>query len=112
MFKGFKSTVIQGPAGTLNTLSGGRGAPLLLLHGHPQAHVMWHRVVHALAEQFTVVLMDLRGYGDSARVISDEHHTPYSKRAMALDAMAVMAHYGFSRFQVLAHDRGGRVAHR
>ena len=112
MFKGFKSTVIQGPAGTLNTLRGGRGAPLLLLHGHPQTHVMWHRVVHALAEQFTVVLMDLRGYGDSARVISDEQHAPYSKRAMALDALAVMTHYGFSRFQVLAHDRGGRVAHR
>lgn len=112
MFKGFKSTVIQGPAGTLNTLRGGRGAPLLLLHGHPQTHVMWHRVVHALAEQFTVVMMDLRGYGDSARVTSDEQHAPYSKRAMALDAMAVMTHYGFSRFQVLAHDRGGRVAHR
>ena len=112
MFKGFKSTVIQGPAGTLNTLRGGQGAPLLLLHGHPQTHVMWHRVVHALAEQFTVVLMDLRGYGDSARVISDEQHAPYSKRAMALDALAVMTHYGFSRFQVLAHDRGGRVAHR
>ena len=112
MFKGFKSTLIQGPAGTLNTLRGGQGAPLLLLHGHPQTHVMWHRVVHALAEQFTVVLMDLRGYGDSARVISDEQHAPYSKRAMALDAMAVMTHYGFSRFQVLAHDRGGRVAHR
>ena len=112
MFKGFKSTVIQGPAGTLNTLRGGQGVPLLLLHGHPQTHVMWHRVVHALAEQFTVVLMDLRGYGDSARVISDEQHAPYSKRAMALDALAVMTHYGFSRFQVLAHDRGGRVAHR
>ena len=112
MFKGFKSTVIQGPAGTLNTLRGGQGAPLLLLHGHPQTHVMWHRVVHALAEQFTVVLMDLRGYGDSVRVISDEQHAPYSKRAMALDALAVMTHYGFSRFQVLAHDRGGRVAHR
>ena len=112
MLKGFKSTVIQGPAGTLNTLRGGQGVPLLLLHGHPQTHVMWHRVVHALAEQFTVVLMDLRGYGDSARVISDEQHAPYSKRAMALDALAVMTHYGFSRFQVLAHDRGGRVAHR
>ena len=112
MFKDFTSTVIQGPAGTLNTMRGGRGAPLLLLHGHPQTHVMWHRVVPALAEQFTVVMMDLRGYGDSARVISDEQHAPYSKRAMALDAMAVMTHYGFSRFQVLAHDRGGRVAHR
>ena len=112
MFKGFKSAVIQGPAGALNTLCGGRGAPLLLLHGHPQTHVMWHRVAPALAEKFTVVMMDLRGYGDSERVASDEQHAAYSKRAMAADAIAVMQYYGFSRFQILAHDRGARVAHR
>jgi haloacetate dehalogenase len=90
----------------------GRGEPLLLLHGHPQTHAMWHRVVPELAERFTVVMMDLRGYGDSGRPASDETHAAYSKREMALDAMAVMAHHGFSRFQVLAHDRGARVAHR
>jgi len=91
---------------------GGRGRPLLLLHGHPQTHAIWHRVAPALASRFTVVLMDLRGYGDSGRPPSDDAHRPYSKREMALDAVAVMRHHGFDRFQVLAHDRGARVAHR
>lgn len=112
MFEGFLSSDVQGPAGALRTLRGGHGAPLLLLHGHPQTHVMWHRVAASLAEKFTVILMDLRGYGDSARVVSDAEHAAYSKRQMALDAIAVMQHHGFNRFQVLAHDRGARVAHR
>lgn len=86
--------------------------PLLLLHGHPQSHVMWHRVAPELAKRFTVVMMDLRGYGDSGRPTADENHVAYSKREMALDALAVMKHHGFDRFQVLAHDRGARVAHR
>ena len=112
MFKSFTVSSVPGPAGRLHTLCGGQGAPLLLLHGHPQSHVMWHAVAESLARSFTVVLMDLRGYGDSERVASDESHQSYSKRAMALDAIAVMRHYGFDRFQVLAHDRGARVAHR
>lgn len=112
MFESFLSSDVQGPAGTLRSLRGGRGAPLLLLHGHPQTHVMWHRVAASLAENFTVILMDLRGYGDSERVVSDAEHAAYSKRQMALDAIAVMQHHGFDRFQVLAHDRGARVAHR
>ena len=91
---------------------GGTGRPLLLLHGHPQTHVIWHRVAPALAAHFTVVLMDLRGYGDSSRPPADEAHCNYSKREMALDALAVMRHHGFAQFQVLAHDRGARVAHR
>lgn len=112
MFDCFQSTDVEGPAGRLHTLRGGQGAPLLLLHGHPQTHVMWHAVAGELAKTFTVVMMDLRGYGDSSRVESDAEHHVYSKRVMALDALAVMRHYGFTQFQVLAHDRGARVAHR
>jgi haloacetate dehalogenase len=112
MFEGFAASDLQGPAGTLHTLRGGQGAPLLLIHGHPQTHVMWHRVANDLARHFTVILMDLRGYGDSARPGTDPAHITYSKRAMAGDAMAVMRQHGFERFQVLAHDRGARVAHR
>lgn len=92
--------------------AGGQGAPLLLLHGHPQTHVMWHRVAPVLAQCFTLVMMDLRGYGDSGRPVSNTDHGLYARREMALDAMAVMQRHGFDRFQVLAHDRGARVAHR
>ncbi|WP_332775776.1 alpha/beta fold hydrolase [Polaromonas sp.] len=112
MFEGFVACDVEGPAGLLRTLRGGSGAPLLLLHGHPQTHVMWHRVAGELARTFTVVMMDLRGYGDSVRAAADAQHAAYAKRAMALDAVAVMRHHGFERFQVLAHDRGARVAHR
>ena len=112
MFEQFSLTDIQGPAGRLRVRKGGCGAPLLLLHGHPQTHAMWHLIAPSLAAHFTVVMMDLRGYGDSERVTSDLLHAAYSKRQMALDAIAVMRHYGFDTFQVLAHDRGARVAHR
>jgi haloacetate dehalogenase len=112
MFEGFVSADVDGPSGVIRTLAGGTGAPLLLLHGHPQTHVMWHRVAGELAKTFTVVLMDLRGYGDSARVPADAQHVAYSKRAMALDAVAVMQRFGYESFQVLAHDRGARIAHR
>lgn len=90
----------------------GAGRPLLLLHGHPQTHAMWHLVAPQLAERFRVVLLDLRGYGDSDRPASDSRHSPYSKRTMAQDLLGVMHALGHERFQVLAHDRGARVAHR
>jgi haloacetate dehalogenase len=116
MFEEFSAFTIERAGVNLYGRISGRGPaqrlPLLLLHGHPQSHVMWHQVAPALAERFTVVMMDLRGYGDSGRPPSDGRHLPYSKREMALDALAVMQHHGFNRFQVLAHDRGARVAHR
>ena len=112
MFKSFSEFDIFRNGVRLHGRTGGQGAPLLLLHGHPQSHVMWHQVAPQLAEKFTVVMMDLRGYGDSGRPQADENHLVYSKREMALDALAVMQHFGFDRFKVLAHDRGARVAHR
>ena len=92
---------------------GGSGPPLLLLHGHPQNHVTWHKVAPGLARAgFTVVAADLRGYGDSSKPPGGENHVGYSKRAMALDQVEVMGTLGFSRFAVVGHDRGARVAHR
>ena len=93
-------------------VKGGSGPPLLLLHGHPQTHMIWHRCAPQLAQHFTVVATDLRGYGASAKPASDAAHVPYSKRAMAADQVAVMRHFGFDQFLVCAHDRGARVAHR
>lgn len=86
--------------------------PLLLLHGHPQTHAIWHRVTPSLAQHFSLAMPDLRGYGDSSKPPSDAQHAVYSKRAMAQDLHALMAQLGYERFQVLAHDRGARVAHR
>jgi haloacetate dehalogenase len=94
----------------------GSGPPLLLLHGHPQSQAMWHRVAPGLAQSFTVVLMDLRGYGDSDRpqviAAGTSDHAAHSKRVMAQDALSLMQHLGHQEFSVLAHDRGARVAHR
>ncbi|PMX01202.1 alpha/beta hydrolase [Pseudomonas sp. FW215-R2] len=90
----------------------GSGPGLLLLHGHPQTHVIWHKVAEQLAEHFTVVAADLRGYGDSSRPPADERHTSYSKREMARDGVELMQALGFTQFSILAHDRGARVAHR
>jgi len=112
MFTGFQPQTVERNRLRLHTRVGGQGAPLLLLHGHPQSMAMWHKVLPALAERHRVVLMDLRGYGDSSRPAADAQHLNHSKREMALDAMAVMRAHGFERFDVLAHDRGARVAHR
>src|SRR5947209_4702063 len=91
---------------------GGSGPPLLLLHGHPQTHYMWHAVAPQLAQHFTIVAPDLRGYGESSKPATTPDHEPYSKRAMARDQVAIMRHLGFDRFSVAGHDRGGRVAYR
>ncbi len=100
------------PSVTIKAITGGSGPPLLLLHGHPQTHAIWHKVAPRLAERFTVVACDLRGYGDSSKPQGAPDHANYSKRTMALDALAVMRSLGFERFRVLAHDRGARVAYR
>ena len=92
--------------------SKGAGPPLLLLHGYPQTGYMWHKIAPRLAKDFTVVVADLRGYGDSDKPTSSEDHAVYSKRAMATDMMAVMTALGHSQFFIAGHDRGGRVAHR
>ncbi len=91
---------------------GGVGPPLLLLHGHPQTRAIWHRVAPALAEKHTLVMADLRGYGDSSKPVGAADHGNYAKRVMAQDQITLMAKLGFLRFDVLAHDRGARVAHR
>ncbi len=114
MFKNFSTFEVNNHGVRIRGRVGGKldGKPLLLIHGHPQSHTMWHLTAPELAKQFRVVMFDLRGYGDSDRPVTDAAHEPYSKRIMATDAMAVMAHFGYTQFQVLAHDRGARVAHR
>ena len=92
--------------------TGGTGPALLLLHGYPQTKFMWHLVADRLAEQFTLVMADLRGYGDSGKPQTDAEHSPYSKRAMAADMAQLMTALGHQTFAVMGHDRGGRVAHR
>jgi haloacetate dehalogenase len=105
-------TTIDTGEATIRVRYGGSGPPLLLLHGHPQTHAMWHLVAPGLAEQFTVVAADLRGYGESSKPPTAPDHEPYSKRAMGRDMLAVMRALGFEQFHVAGHDRGGRVAYR
>jgi haloacetate dehalogenase len=112
MFEGFKHMTIETTAATINVLTGGNGAPVLLLHGYPQTHVMWHKIAPRLAQEFTVVVPDLRGYGDSSKPPEGENHVGYSKRATARDQVEVMERLGFPHFAVVGHDRGARVAHR
>jgi haloacetate dehalogenase len=112
LFPGFKRSTIKTSGTSINTLVGGQGPALLLLHGHPQTVACWHKVAPALAKHFTVVITDLRGYGDSGKPDGGDDHIGYSKRQMALDQVEVMRHLGFPRFQVAGHDRGGRVLHR
>jgi haloacetate dehalogenase len=112
VFEGFRLERVDVGEAVLRVRHGGSGPPLLLLHGHPQTHVMWHLVAPRLAEEHTVVTPDLRGYGESSRPPTRPDHEPYSKRAMARDALALMRELGFERFAVAGHDRGARVAYR
>lgn len=112
LFPGFEQKRVAGAGAEINLRIGGKGPPLLLLHGYPQTHAMWHLVAPRLAEHFTVVCADLRGYGDSSKPATVPDHASYSKRATAGDMAAVMTRLGFDRFRLAGHDRGGRVAHR
>ncbi len=112
MFDGFTLKTIVVADVSIRARIGGNGPPLLLLHGNPQTHVMWHEVARLLAQHFSVTATDLTGYGMSSKPASSDDHAPYSKRAMANDQIAVMRQLGHSQFMVAGHDRGGRVAYR
>jgi haloacetate dehalogenase len=112
VFEHFELKQIQTAGARINLRHGGSGPPLLLLHGNPLTHVMWHKIAPRLAEEFTVIATDLRGYGDSSKPPGGDDHSGYSFRAMAEDQVEVMRKLGFDRWFVAGHDRGGRVAHR
>jgi haloacetate dehalogenase len=112
LFPGFQATTIDLGDVSLHYRIGGSGPPLVVLHGYPESHAAWHRVAPALAEQFTVVTPDLRGYGQSSCPPSDSEHRPYAKRTMAGDVRRLMRRLGHASFRVVGHDRGARVAYR
>jgi haloacetate dehalogenase len=112
LFPGFIRKRIRASGASINLVASGEGPPVLLLHGYPQTHAIWHKVAPALARKYTVVCADLRGYGDSSKPRGVPGHANYSKRAMALDMVEAMEALGFVKFHVVGHDRGGRVAHR
>ncbi|MFO1322784.1 MAG: alpha/beta hydrolase [Burkholderiales bacterium] len=112
LFPHFETRRVRTSGTEIHCEVGGSGPPLLLLHGYPQTHAMWHGIAPSLAGSYTVVCADLRGYGDSGKPASDDSHAAYSKRAMAQDMVELMRELGFARFRLAGHDRGGRVAHR
>jgi haloacetate dehalogenase len=112
MFEGFDLDRLNVGEAEIMVRRGGSGPPLLLLHGNPQTHAMWHAVAPILAQHFSVVATDLRGYGDSSKPPTDARHAPYSKRTLAADQLKVMQRLGYEGFFVAGHDRGGRVAYR
>src|ERR1700757_655527 len=111
MFEAFPLAQIDGAGARIHLRHGGSGPPLLLLHGNPLTHVMWHKIAPRLADEYTVVAFDLPGYGDSSKREGGEDHSGYSFRAMARDQVEVMTALGFDAFHVCGHDRGARVAH-
>ena len=114
LFPGFRRELVRTPGADIHAVVGPKraGPALLLLHGYPQTHAIWHKVAPRLSERFNLVATDLRGYGDSGKPPTDERHEPYSKREMARDQVEVMRSLGHDRFLLVGHDRGGRVAHR
>ena len=112
MIDGFDVSRIEANGLDFRVAHGGSGPPLLLLHGHPQTLMMWEKVAPALAQHYSVVVPDLRGYGQSGKPASSPDHVPHSKRVMAQDQVAIMQAFGHERFRVAGHDRGGRVAYR
>lgn len=112
LFPGFRMLDVSTSGTTIRLRTGGSGPPLLLLHGYPQTHALWHKVAPRLAGRFTVVAADLRGYGDSGKPETTTDHAPYSKRAMAQDMAEVMTALGHETFYLAGHDRGARVSHR
>ncbi len=112
LFPGFTVQEIKTSGATIHVVGKGSGPPLLLLHGHPETHVTWHKVAPALTDAYTVIVPDLRGYGDSSKPDYSPQSEAYSFRAMAQDMVELMAHLGHPRFMVAGHDRGGRVVHR
>jgi haloacetate dehalogenase len=112
LFPGFRVEDVKTTGATIRTLRAGSGPPLLLMHGYPQSHVIWHKIAHRLAERFSVVLTDLRGYGDSSKPDGGARHENYSFREMARDQVEVMRHFGHEKFDIASHDRGARTAHR
>jgi haloacetate dehalogenase len=112
MFDGFDTLDVDTGEVRIHARRAGSGPPLLLLHGYPQTHVIWHEIAPALAEDFTVVAADLRGYGGSDKPPTTPDHWPYSKRAMARDQIGLMHALGFDRFHLCGHDRGARVGYR
>jgi haloacetate dehalogenase len=112
LMPGFIRTEIETSGARIVTVHGGKGLPLLLMHGNPFTHLSWHKFAPRLAEEFTVVATDLRGYGDSSKPPGGDDHSGYSFRAMAQDQVEVMAVLGFDRFMAAGHDRGARVLHR
>ena len=112
MLENFISKKIKTTDALINTKIGGTGPPILLMHGYPQTHLMWHKIAPQLSKKFTVIVTDLRGYGDSSKPETNNNHIVYSKKRMALDKVEVMKALGFEKFYAVGHDRGARVLHR
>lgn len=112
LFPGFTRFDLSGAGATIHGVIGGNGPPIFLIHGNPLSHVSWHKIAPSLARDYTVVAVDLRGYGDSSKPAGGDDHSAYSFRSMAEDIVAIAKHFGFTRFPVVGHDRGGRVGFR